>query len=79
MPGTTKPLESRLEPFGDIMSKFNEQLAYNLGFIHGLELGYEENPYDPEDYPKLTHQYRLGYDAGVSEYCRINHPEEYEL
>lgn len=50
--------------------------AHLLGYIHGKELGYEANPYDPEDNPKETWAYRLGYERGVAAYCEEVHPED---
>lgn len=44
-----------------------ENEAYNLGFMHGLQEGVEDNPFDDD---AKRHFYRIGYDAGVSEYCR---------
>jgi hypothetical protein len=53
-----------------------ETASYKLGFKHGLEEGVDMNPYDGEDIEKYC--YRRGYDAGVSEYCRQEHPEDEE-
>jgi hypothetical protein len=47
--------------------------AYIKGFDHGLKKGYDKNPYTIDAYRWL---YNVGYDAGVSEYCYINHPED---
>ena len=47
--------------------------AYALGYYHGRVEGVEENPYADD---KARHDYRLGYDAGVADYCREMHPEE---
>ena len=44
-----------------------EDKAYDLGFLHGLQEGIEDNPFEDD---MKRHFYRIGYDAGVSEYCR---------
>jgi ribosome modulation factor len=48
------------------------QRAHHLGFTHGLKEGVENNPFEDD---MERHMYRIGYDAGVSEYCRVAHPE----
>ena len=50
--------------------------AHSLGYWHGRDQGIESNPYDSEDNPYLYAAYRLGYDCGISDYCRDNHPED---
>jgi hypothetical protein len=49
-------------------------IGYCKGFVDGYEQGISNNPYDggnPNDaYNHL--QYKLGYDAGVAEYCKDN-------
>ena len=47
--------------------------ARHLGYIHGLKEGVDNNPFKDDT---ERHVYRLGYDAGVSEYCRVAHPED---
>lgn len=57
-------------------------IGYCKGFVDGYQEGVSENPYDggsfdlAEQYRHL--QYKLGYDAGVAEYCRdeLDTPEE---
>jgi hypothetical protein len=56
-----------------MQKEFESKPAYQLGFQHGLKEGVENNPFD-DDIDR--HLYRIGYDAGVSEYCRIEHPED---
>lgn len=47
--------------------------SYKLGFKHGLEEGVDTNPYEMDTDRYL---YRRGYDAGITEYCRREHPED---
>lgn len=54
-------------------TKMEKTNAYLKGFHHGLKRGWENNPYSIDAYCWL---YKVGYDAGVSEYCRIEHPED---
>ena len=42
--------------------------AYALGYYDGRSEGVEENMYHDEE---SRHWYRLGYDAGVADYCAI--------
>jgi hypothetical protein len=49
------------------------QRAHHLGFMHGLKEGVENNPFE-DDIER--HLYRIGYDAGVAEYCWEKLPEE---
>ena len=53
--------------------EIEETEAYELGFKHGLEEGVDMNPFEKD---LERYLYRRGYDAGVSEYCRQEHPEE---
>jgi hypothetical protein len=47
--------------------------AYALGYYHALYEGYTpNNPFMDRYYA----HYKRGYDAGISEYCAIVHPEE---
>jgi hypothetical protein len=56
--------------------KNEDTLAYQIGFSDGLEYGYEKrNKYKRAKEKQL---YRMGYDAGVSEYCHQEHPEDEE-
>jgi hypothetical protein len=50
--------------------------AFNLGYKHGYEDGYERNTYDEEKQGQERLSYRLGYEQGVADYCRDAHPEE---
>lgn len=56
-----------------MQKEFESEQAYQLGFQHGLKEGVENNPFDDDI---NRHLYRVGYDAGVAEYCRIEHPED---
>ena len=47
--------------------------AYQLGFKHGLEEGVDMNPHNMDN---ERYWYRRGYDAGVTEYCMTEHPED---
>ena len=53
----------------------NNTPAYRKGFQHGLEIGVENNQYKTGF---NRYAYRYGYEAGVAEYCRVNHAEEEE-
>lgn len=44
-----------------------------VGFADGFQKGVESNPFTCDKDRQL---YRKGYDAGVAEFCRINHPED---
>ena len=59
--------------------KANERnIGYCKGFVDGYEEGVSDNPYDGAD-PNDTHnhlQYKIGYDAGVAEYCKDNLDKE---
>lgn len=50
------------------MNDMNVMEAYAIGYYDGRAKGYELNPYDQE-MPE-RYWYNLGYEAGVSEYCR---------
>ena len=47
--------------------------AWEIGFNDGLNEGVDTNPYK-KDFERYC--YRRGYDAGVTEYCYQNHPED---
>ena len=53
--------------------KMEKTNAYVKGYNHALKRGYDNNPYSIDAYRWL---YKVGYDAGISEYCNINHPED---
>lgn len=56
---------------------YSQLCAYSLGYYHGRAIGTDEgSPYDPDD--PLRQLYNDGYDAGVGDYCRENHPEAEE-
>ena len=46
---------------------------YLKGFNQALKKGFGNNNYSIDAYRWL---YNIGYDAGISEYCRINHPDD---
>lgn len=50
--------------------------SYALGYYHGRATGNEQCPEHFTD--KERHLYREGYGAGISDYCRENHPDEYD-
>ena len=51
--------------------------AYCKGFVDGYNEGVYRNPYDGAERESNNHLlYKVGYDAGVNEYCNQNHPEE---
>jgi len=54
------------------MIEFNEThtRAYALGYYHGRAFGNDEaNPCEDDE---SKHFYRMGYDAGVADYCEEN-------
>jgi hypothetical protein len=55
-------------------------VGYCKGFVHGYEEGVSDNPYDGGsfDYEELYRhlQYKIGYNAGVEEYCKEKNPSE---
>ena len=51
-----------------------EHEAYALGYYDGRATGMEQNPFEPED--ESRHWYRIGYDAGVSDYCALDMADE---
>jgi hypothetical protein len=51
-------------------------IGYCKGFTDGYENGIYNNPWENE-FEIYNHlQYKIGYDAGVAEYCRDHHPED---
>jgi hypothetical protein len=52
--------------------ELEKQKAYQLGFYDGFTVGVEDNTFDDD---MDRHLYRLGYDAGVAEYCWEKLPE----
>ena len=52
--------------------ELNKKAAYALGFYHALYDGFQHNPFMDQYY----NEYKKGYDAGISEYCMIEHPDE---
>ena len=52
--------------------ELNKKAAYALGFYHALYDGFQHNPFMDQYY----NEYKNGYDAGISEYCMIEHPDE---
>lgn len=52
-----------------------EIAAYALGYFYGRAKG-EEQEMPLDDWLKQI--YRQGYDAGITDYCFIGHPDEYE-
>ena len=48
--------------------------AYRKGYKHGYETGNERNNYKNSN---QYWEYRRGYEAGVADYCREAHPEDY--
>lgn len=50
-----------------------KSVAYKRGFLDALKKGVDTNPYSWDSY---RHLYSRGYDAGITEYCRREHPEE---
>ena len=50
--------------------------AFARGYYDGRSIGVESNPYDGQSDPQFHSAYRDGYEWGVSDYCRENHPED---
>lgn len=46
----------------------DEHYAFAKGYYDGRVVGIDMNPYEHED--ESRHWYRVGYDAGVSDYCK---------
>jgi hypothetical protein len=59
---------------GSTRLKAETSTPYLKGFEDAFKRGVEKNSYATDAYRYL---YRIGYDAGITEYCRINHPEEF--
>ena len=53
-------------------------VGYCRGFVDAYEQGVENNPWSGEMDVYNYAQYKMGYDAGITEYCRDNHPEDEE-
>ena len=53
-------------------------IGYCKGFVDGYDLGIRNNPWEGEMETYNYYQYKLGYDAGVAEYCHAFHPEDEE-
>jgi hypothetical protein len=55
-------------------------IAYCKGFVDAFEQGVSNNPYDGGSFNQAEQQrhllYKIGYEAGITEYCNANHPEE---
>ena len=58
-----------------ITPETNTTSAYELGFKDGLNTGEKNNPFEDGE---LYRAYRDGFYAGVTEYCFLAHPEEWE-
>jgi len=60
----------------------HRSIGYCKGFVDAYEQGIRNNPYDggsfDQDEINRHVQYKLGYDAGITEYCRDFHPEDEE-
>ena len=54
-------------------SDLQKHYAYALGYLDGMDKGTEDCPFASDE---LAHLYRQGYDCGVADYCRKNHPED---
>jgi hypothetical protein len=48
-------------------------IGYCKGFVDGFDEGISNNPYNGwEEHFAYNHlQYKIGYDAGVAEYCKL--------
>ena len=53
-------------------------ISYLKGWADGYKNGVEENPYNGETQSEDNIQYKWGYQAGVANFCRENHLEDYQ-
>ena len=60
------------------METIHNTKSYTRGYEDGYERGVYDNPYDGSKNPICHLQYKWGYDAGISAYCRKYHPEDEE-
>jgi hypothetical protein len=51
---------------------YDRSISYCKGFVDGYEEGVDNNPYDGDSEAVNNSLYKIGYDAGVAEYCREN-------
>jgi hypothetical protein len=55
-------------------------IAYCKGFVDAYDEGVKNNPYDGGSFDHAEQErhihYKIGYDAGIAEYCNAVHPEE---
>ena len=49
--------------------------AYALGYFYGRAEGSHNDPFSGDD-EELQHLFKIGYDAGVSDYCGQTHRAE---
>jgi hypothetical protein len=50
---------------------YSRSFAYCKGFVDGYNIGIQSNPFDGEHQARHHQLYKIGYDAGVAEYCAI--------
>lgn len=57
--------------------RMNDQklYAYALGYYYGRAEGSHNDPFS-DDNEELQHLFKIGYDAGVSDYCGHAHGDE---
>lgn len=55
--------------------KTSELYAFAVGYYDARSKGNENCPFDLDH---LKSMYNLGYEAGIHDYCRENHPEDEE-
>jgi hypothetical protein len=53
--------------------KVEKTPEYMKGFLDGFEKGCDNNPYKSD---VKRHAYDIGYEDGVSYYCKVEHPED---
>lgn len=62
------------------MSETNKQLKeyrfYGIGYYEGRELGYKDYQFNGAETEQEYHMYKLGYDAGVADFCNEELGEE---
>ena len=53
----------------------DELYAFARGYYDGREIGSENCPFEVDN---IRSYYRQGYEVGVHDYCKENHPEDEE-
>lgn len=67
-----KTLESPHRLYNDSFLH-SRSFAYCKGFVDAYKRGVENNTFETDRERVL---YKLGYEAGITEYCNATHPDE---